>query len=269
MRRQSLRSAVSGSHWIAANFLGYPPENAGQCWQISSTIREIRPYLPRVDDRQVLAGARTTDIEQVALSFLDDPPGVISIRTGERLVQRYVRGILADRGYSRIRGPWRRALGRERGFGDRHRAAEAWNARRCRRYRSLLRAAGRFFCRCPGGLGRNRRALAQRTAARAARAGCPGAALRRSGHRRHQRLGGPHSLLGPVPGISLRARRGLARAILRQSRSSDRDGPNRQQKHRQERKDCRYRTGSVVLDLAAHALTARSKTLVQIRPRGA
>ena len=72
--------------------------NTGQCWQISSTIREIRPYIPRVDGRQVLAGARTTDIEQVALSFLDDPPGVISIRTGERFVQRYVRGTLADQG---------------------------------------------------------------------------------------------------------------------------------------------------------------------------
>jgi hypothetical protein len=34
----------------------------------------------------------------VALSFLDDPPGVISIRTGERFVQRYVRGTLADQG---------------------------------------------------------------------------------------------------------------------------------------------------------------------------
>jgi hypothetical protein len=102
------------------------------------------------------------------------------------------------------------------------------------------------------GIGLNLWPLARRTSARTARARCPGAALRRSWHRRHRRLGLPHSLWGPIPaGTCLRWWRGLACAILRQCRPHHYNGRNYQQ-HWQKRQDRRYRTRTEALDVDKH-----------------
>ena len=103
------------------------------------------------------------------------------------------------------------------------------------------------------GIGLILRPLARRTAARAARGRCPGAALRRSRHRRHRRLGLPHSLWGPIlAGTCLRWRRGLACAILRQCRPLHYNGRNYQHQHWQKRQRRRYQTGTEALDVDRH-----------------
>jgi hypothetical protein len=49
-------------------------------------------------DQQAFAGARATDIEEMALPLRDEPPGVVAISAGERATQGHVLCIAADEG---------------------------------------------------------------------------------------------------------------------------------------------------------------------------